>query len=167
MPDPATITTRIDQLDYSGLRILPEYIDHNGHLNAGYYLVLFDRALSYPWRELGIDSEACRAAQRSTFALESRVIFKRELLPGQPLAFDFVVLDYDHKRLHFYQTICHATEGWVAAICEQVSICIDMQTRRSAPWLPEVEANIAALHEADKERPLPAEIGRKLGLQRR
>ena len=35
----------IDTLGYEGFAVLPEYLDRNGHMNVGYYSVLFDQAL--------------------------------------------------------------------------------------------------------------------------
>ena len=40
----ADIVAAIDELDYSGFVVQPEYIDANGHMNVGYYTLLFDKA---------------------------------------------------------------------------------------------------------------------------
>ena len=44
----------IDAVSYRGFAVLPEYIDPNGHMNVGYYSVLFDKALDLPWALLGL-----------------------------------------------------------------------------------------------------------------
>ena len=42
------IAQAVDSIRYSGFVVLPAYIDPNGHMNIGYYSVLFDKALDLP-----------------------------------------------------------------------------------------------------------------------
>ena len=51
-----------------------------------------------------------------------------------PLDFTFQVIDFDAKRLHYFMTMLHANERWLAATSEAISICVDMTTRRSTAW---------------------------------
>jgi len=45
---PSDITQAIDNILYSGFVVPPAFIDPNGHMNVGYYSVLFDQALVPP-----------------------------------------------------------------------------------------------------------------------
>jgi acyl-CoA thioester hydrolase len=161
------IARDIDALDYSQVSILPEHIDANGHMNVGYYALLFDRALDLPWARLGIYSRQILARGYSTFALQSHLHYKRELRLGDALDFDILLLDYDAKRVHYVLRMLHRQERWVAAICEQLSICMNMHTRRSTAWPDAALADIAALYAAHQDRPRPAEVGQALGIRRR
>ena len=38
-------------------KVLPEWIDVNGHMNVAYYVLVFDRAIDVLWERLGITSE--------------------------------------------------------------------------------------------------------------
>lgn len=165
--DRRSLAARIDALDYSGFSVLPEHLDANGHMNVGYYGVVFDKALELPWAALGLYSEEILAAGRSTFALESHLTFQRELRLGEPLDFAFRVLDYDAKRIHYFMAMLHREHRWVAATCEQISICVDMGTRRSTAWPEDALERIAALHAVHAERPRPIEIGRTVGIRRK
>jgi acyl-CoA thioester hydrolase len=167
MVDARALDAEIEALDYSHLKVGPEHIDANGHMNVGYYGVLFDRALDLPWARLGIYSEPIIAAGKSSFALESHLTFQRELRAGDPLAFSLLLLDYDAKRVHYFMRMFHARERWLAATCEQLSICMDMATRRSTDWPPACVANISALFEVHCTRRRPTEAGRTLGIRRR
>jgi acyl-CoA thioester hydrolase len=167
MIDTNDIAQDIDTLDYSAILILPEFIDTNGHMNVGYYALLFDRALDLPWARLGIYSQQILASGYSTFALQSHLPYKRELRLGDALDFDILLLDYDPKRVHYLMRMLHRQERWVAATCEQLSICMDMNARRSTSWPPEALAHIAALHAAHAARPRPAEVGQAIGIRRR
>ena len=82
--------------------VLPEWIDHNGHMNAGYYMVAFDDATG-PWHDfLGIDSAYRRAHGRSTFSIEGHITWDRELREGDPLRMNGQLLGYDDKKTHAF-----------------------------------------------------------------
>ena len=170
MPDTSLphpdLAAAIDALDYSSFKVGPEHIDANGHMNVGYYGVLFDKALDLPWAQLGICWERVRAGGMSTFALESHYTYQRELREGDPLAFSFVLLDYDAKRAHYFMRMFHARERWLAATCEQLSICMDMQVRRSTQWPADCLARITAVSAVHRTRQRPVEAGRLIGIRR-
>jgi acyl-CoA thioester hydrolase len=163
---PADIAVQIDALDYSGMTVLPDYIDGNGHMNVGYYTLLFDKALDRPWERLGIYSEQQLKTGISSFTLESHITYQRELKLGDALRFNLQLLDYDAKRIHYFMRMHHA-DGYMAATCEQISICMDMNVRRSAVWSNAALANIKALFERHKDRPRPPEAGRAIGIRRK
>lgn len=163
MPD---LADRIDNLSYDGFAVLPEYIDPNGHMNVGYYSVLFDKALDLPFAALGLGYAGIKAIGRSTFSLETHVTYQRELHEGDPLDFTFQLLDFDAKRMHYFMTMLHARGRWLAATSEAIAICIDMSARRSTVWPDDQLARLRALHTAHRERPRPAEVGRTIGIRR-
>ena len=65
------IAQAVDNIRYSGFIVLPAYLDPNGHMNVGYYAVLFDKALDLPCNVLGLGSAGIQATGRSSFALET------------------------------------------------------------------------------------------------
>jgi acyl-CoA thioester hydrolase len=164
---PSDIAQAVDRIRYSGLVVLPTYIDPNGHMNIGYYSVLFDKALDLPFEMLGLGSSSIEQTGRSSFALESHVTYQREVHEGDALDFTFQLIDFDEKRMHYFMTMLHARERWLAATSESISICIDMTTRRSTIWPEDRLARLRALHEAHSQRPRPAEIGRVIGIRRK
>ena len=161
------ITQIIDNIRYSGFVVPPAFIDPNGHMNVGYYSVLFDQALDLPWDRLGVGSASTEATGCSTFTLESHVTYQREVHAGDPLDFTFQVIDFDAKRMHYFMTMLHANERWLAATSEAISICVDMTTRRSADWPADRLERLRALHETHARRPRPAEVGRVIGIRRK
>ena len=160
------IAQAIDGIRYAGFAVLPEYIDRNNHMNIGYYSVIFDKALDTPWEMLGLGSVGIGPTGRSSFALENHVTYQREVREGDPLDFTFQLIDFDAKRIHYFMTMLHARERWLAATSESISICIDMTTRRSTTWPEDRLARLQALHEAHSARPRPPEVGRSIGIRR-
>jgi acyl-CoA thioester hydrolase len=166
-PLPSDIVQAIDGIRYDGFLVPPEYIDRNQHMNIGYYSVIFDQALDLPWEMIGLGSFGMKTTGRSSFALESHVTYQHEVREGDPLDFTFQVIDCDAKRIHYFMTMLHARDRWLAATLESISICIDMTTRRSTTWPEDTLARLQALHEAHSLRARPPEIRRSIGIRRK
>jgi len=67
--------------------VRPEWIDHNGHMNMGYYMVVCDFATDAWFEHVGI-GRVYRVAHRvTTFCLEAHMIYHREVRAGDPLRF--------------------------------------------------------------------------------
>lgn len=167
MPETPPFAALIDALEYSGLGVRPEYIDPNGHMNVGYYGVLLDRALDDVWDRLGIGYAQIEHTGKSSFALEAHLTYQREVKLGDELRFVFQLLDYDAKRIHYFLAMRHLAGDALAATAEQLSVCVDMHTRRSTTWPEEALARMAALFAVHRERARPSEAGRVMGIRRK
>ncbi len=139
--------------------VLPGWIDNNGHMNVGYYHVVFDIAAEPFFEFLGLNQEFRQRTGASTFALESHLNFLREVKEGAPLRFEARLLDFDQKRIHFYQEMFHGTEGYLAATYESLSVHVDMAQRRTAPMPDELSARLAAVKQAHAHLPRPWQVG--------
>ena len=144
--------------------VRPEWIDHNGHMNVGYYLVVFDFATDAFMAWVGLDPAHRKAAHVTTFCLEAHVTYHREVRSGDPLRFTTVLLGHDAKRLHFIHAMYHATEGFLASTNELMSLHVSRATRRAAPMADFVLARLAAIQAAHDRLPRPPQAGRRIGL---
>jgi len=72
------------------------------------------------------------------------------------------VVGADEKRLHTFEELRHASEGWLSATSENMSIHIDMTARRTAPFPPDIRARIEAVANTHADVPRPEGIGRKI-----
>lgn len=142
-----------------GFVVKPEWIDSNGHMNVGFYHVVFDQAAESFFAWLGLTPEFRTRTGCSTFALESHLSFVRELDEGAPLGFRSRLLDFDHKRIHFYSEMFHGTEGWLAATYESLGTYVDMSTRRTTPMPADLLQRLEAIREAHRGLPRPWQIG--------
>jgi acyl-CoA thioester hydrolase len=66
--------------------------------------------------------------------------------------------------LHTFQELRHASEGWLSATSENMTIHIDMNARKTAPFPPDIRARIEAVTNAHAAAPLPEGIGRKVAM---
>jgi len=144
--------------------VRPEWIDANEHMNVGYYLVVFDYATDEFFAWVGLDASHRAARQITTFCLEAHVTYHREVRAGDPLRFTTTLLGHDTKRLHYIHAMYHATEGFLAATNELMSLHVDRATRRGAPMAPEILARLAAIQRAHDTLRRPPQAGRAIGL---
>ncbi len=144
-------------------RVRAEWIDHNGHMNMGYYLVVFDFATDEFFRWIGLDEGHRRAARVTTFALEAHVTYHREVREGDPLRFTTLLLAHDAKRIHYIHQMYHATEGYLAATNELMSLHVSEETRRGAPMAPEVLERLRSIQAAHDRLERPPQVGRRMG----
>lgn len=147
--------------------VLPEWIDHNGHMNIGYYGVAFDRAVDVVFAELGLGPTHMERTGQSTFALESHTSYLRELLLGDPLRITWQLLDYDAKRFHFVMVMYHGRDGYAAAVSENMTIYVDLRSRRSTIMPDWLQDRFATILKAHSQVPRPEQVGRTIGIRRK
>ncbi|MEQ9247951.1 MAG: thioesterase, partial [Nitratireductor sp.] len=75
-------------------------------------------------------------------------------------------LDHDEKRLHSYQELRHAEEGWLAATCETLTLHIDMSGPKVTPFPADVLERIAAMRALHEDLPEPVRAGRSIAIRR-
>ena len=124
----------------SVMQIEPQWIDYNGHLNMAYYNVMMDRAIDEMWLDLGIGPTYLKQRHGSTFTAECHVRYLREIHLGDPVQISVYLLDTDEKRLHTFEELRHATEGWISATSENMTLHMDMKERKVAPFPPDIRA---------------------------
>ena len=147
--------------------VRPEWIDYNGHMNVAYYVLAFDHATDRFLEWIGLGERVFVEHSSSFFMLEAHVTYEREVAEGDPLRFTTQLLDWDHKRAHFFHMMYHATDGYLAATNELIGLHVDMTARRSAPFPEVCRQRLSALAAAHGRMPRPAQIGSVIGLSKK
>jgi acyl-CoA thioester hydrolase len=148
----------------STMRVASAWIDYNGHMNMAYYHVLFDRAMEEGFSLVGLGHEYVEERKASFFAAEIHTLYRRELKVRDEVRVTLQLVDFDEKRIHYYLEIRHATDGWVAASMEGLSLHMDMQTRKVAPFPDDIAANLAVMRAAHTRLARPQALGRVIGI---
>src|SRR5258708_6526736 len=146
----------------SVMQIDPQWIDYNGHLNMAYYNVMFDRAIDELWLKLGIGPVYMKERHGSTFTAECHVRYLREIHLGDPVQIAIILVGADEKRIHTFKELRHATEGWLSATSENMTIHIDMTARKVAPFPSDIRARIQAVADSHAAIPRPEGVGRRV-----
>jgi acyl-CoA thioester hydrolase len=143
-------------------RVLPEWIDLNAHMNVAYYVLAFDLAVDELWDRFGITEDHIREMNSSTFAVESHVIYRREMTLDDPYLVTAQILAFDEKRIHQFQRMYHAEDHYLAATAEWMNLHVDLNTRRVAPWPAEILADIRKVAESQGSWEWPGDAGRQM-----
>ena len=151
----------------STMGVEPGWLDYNGHLNMAYYHVLFDRAVDEAFELVGLGADYLREANASYFVAEIHTVYKREVKATDKVQVTLQLVDHDEKRLHFYQEIRHASEGWLAATCENLSLHVDMASRKVTPFPAKILGNLEVMKAAHDRLARPEALGRVIGIRRR
>ncbi len=149
------------------MRIEPQWIDYNGHLNVAYYNVLFDRAVDEAYELIGLGPDYLKQHGHSTMVVETHVRYLREVHETDPLRVSVQLLDYDAKRFHLFEQLLHATENWVSATCETMTLHVDMAAKKVAPFPESVMRLLERMKVAHAVLPAPDGAGRSVNMPRK
>lgn len=148
------------------LDLQPGWIDYNEHLNMAYYNVLFDIGCEAVWDWIGFGTDYLEKTNHTTYAVEFRIRYLRELKLGDRVKTLFRVVDYDRKKFHHFAELRHE-DGWLAATGEGITLHVDRSGPRVAPMPDAIHRNVGLLHAAQRDLPPPDGLGRPIGLVRR
>src|SRR5476649_1175620 len=159
-PEPAFMAPFVSSV----MRVEPQWIDFNGHLNMAYYNVLFDRAVDEVYELIGLGPAYLKQHNHSTMVAETHVRYLRELRQSDAVRVSVQLLGYDAKRIHLFETLLHATENWVSATCESMTLHVDMTAKKVAPFPDSVMHPLARMKAAHAVLPLPEGAGRRVAM---
>jgi acyl-CoA thioester hydrolase len=101
------------------MKVEPEWIDYNGHLNMAYYNVLFDRA----WTRLTSSWLRARLSERYAtfhFTAEAHIRYLLEPARRRAGACDLQLPGFRCKAHARFRTAFHAEGGWLSATSENM-----------------------------------------------
>jgi len=143
------------------VRVLPEWVDYNGHAHESRYLQVFGDATDALLRYLGIDATYL-ATGASYYTVETHLSHLREASAGDNLDVTTQVLGFDEKRLHLFHEL-HRSDVLVAT-AEQMLLHVDTTAGRAQPARPELLSRIGKLAAAHAVIPKPERSGRAIGI---
>ena len=143
-------------------KVLPEWIDHNGHMNLAYYVLAFDLATDDFFDVFGLDQSYRDTTGCSTFSGNIHVFYKRELHEGDAFRVTSTLLGFDDKRIRFMNQMYRADDGSEVALMEAISLHVDLTERRVCPMREPLPAGLAAIQAAQGEIEIPSEIGKTI-----
>ena len=147
--------------------VIEDWIDYNGHLNMAFYNVIFDRAVDHFYDLLGVGSLYARSGAGSCFTLEVHVHYLNEVSINDELELHLQLLNYDKKRLHFFQQMYHKAQGLLAATSEQLALHVDMNTRKSGDFPQHVFDSLDVMATTHFKLDAPPQVGHTIGIQRK
>ncbi len=144
--------------------VLPQWVDYNGHLNDGYYMVVFSQATDALMESIGLGPAGRQATGHTIYTLEAHINYLQEVRQDVPIEVRVQVLGSDTKRLHVYMTLHVADTEPVLAASEQMFLNVDSAGPRAARFAPGVLPRVQALTAAHKRLARPKYAGRTIAL---
>ena len=145
--------------------VIEDWIDYNDHLNMAFYNVIFDRAVDHFYDLLGVGSIYARSGAGSCFTLEVHVHYLNEVSLNDELELHLQLLNYDKKRVHFFQHMYHKAQGYLAATSEQLALHVDMTTRKSGEFPQHVLDSLEHMAANHLQLDTPSQVGHQIGIK--
>jgi carnitine 3-dehydrogenase len=143
-------------------RVLPEWLDYNGHMTESRYLQVFGDSTDALLRYLGVDT-AYVASVGSYFTVETHLSHLREAEAGDPLHVTTLVLGQDEKRLHVFHSLYRSNDGELLATAEHMLLHVGVADERAVPARPDLRERVASLAAAHSALQRPVRVGRRIG----
>lgn len=137
-------------------RVLPEWIDYNGHLSEAYYVLVFGFATDALMERAGMDAGYRERTGCSLYTVEAHVRYLREVPPEAELEVWTRVVSAGAKKVR----VCHEmwSDGVLRATEEVMALHVDQVNGGTAPFPEEVLARLA-----DGIAEAPDYAGRSIG----
>ena len=147
-------------------KVLPEWVDYNGHMSEAFYVLVFGFTTDTFLDLIGMDADYRRRSGMSLYTLEVHVSYLREVREGEAVAVTTQLLDLDHKRAHVFHMMHHGEDDRLVATEEVMLLNVDTAKARSTPFPEEVLTQFRKIREAHTRLPAPEQAGRSVAIRR-
>jgi acyl-CoA thioester hydrolase len=125
--------------------VFPWHCDQMGHMNVMWYVGKFDEATWNLVAAIGITPTYVRETRSGMAGVQQNITYKRELFPGAIVEVQSHIVNITEKKLVFIHEMRDAEHDEICARCELTAVHLDLTTRRSKPFPPNVKARAQAL----------------------
>jgi acyl-CoA thioester hydrolase len=136
--------------------VRPEWIDYNGHLSEGYYVVVFGFATDAVMPRFGMTPEYLVATGTSLYSVEAHVRYLDQVPPGARLEVRSSIIGVTAKLLWLWHEMW--CEGRLRATEEVLMLHVDSRAGRACPFPDALRARLEAL-----VVPPPEHASRRIG----
>nr|MCW2728017.1 3-hydroxybutyryl-CoA dehydratase [Aeromicrobium sp.] len=143
----------------------PEYIDLNGHMNIGHYLLLGAEGLWLRCTDLEMGDTYIPERGLSNFTAEHHIRYFAEVLEGERVSTHVRLLDRSDKVLHAIALIVNRSRQQLACTVEVTLVHMDMASRRSTSFPDDIAPLVDAAIKAD-DLGWPAPVCGSMGARR-
>jgi acyl-CoA thioester hydrolase len=112
--------------------VRPEWIDYNGHLSEGYYVLVFGHASDAAMAAIGMTPEYLAETGTSLFSVEAHVRYLDQIPPGARLEVRTSVIGLTAKLLWLWHEMW--AEGRLRATEEVLMVHVDTVAGRASPF---------------------------------
>jgi len=146
-------------------RVLPEWIDFNGHMNAMYYGMQFQtHAENFLETIVGFGHSFAEAEGAGPFLLQVQILYLGELKEGEAFHINARLLDHDTKRMHmFFEMV--SEDKRLCATAEYINMNVNLTARRGQEFPDWLIARLVEMKAAHATLDRPKQAGASMGLR--
>ena len=125
---------------------IPEsYLDSMGHMNVMWYTHLFGKATCGLFHLVGMNRQYFQDNHAGSFALAQFFRYRKEVRVHEHVTLRSRLVARSEKQFHVIHFMTKGDEHVLAATGEFLAAHIDMQTRRTSPFAPNIAENLDRL----------------------
>ncbi|WP_396912200.1 thioesterase family protein [Mycolicibacterium sp.] len=113
-------------------RVIDEWIDYNGHLNEGYFGVLFGRAVDDVLEQIGAGADYRRTSNCAVFSAEAHIRYLAEVPPRSQVEIRNCIIAAGAKLIVTWHELY--VDGKLCATEEVLGLHVDRTVGRVAPF---------------------------------
>ena len=121
------------------------HCDHMGHMNVMWYVGKFDEATWNLAAMMGMTAQYLKDAQRGMAAVDQRIAYRREALPGDVLTIRTAIIEVRPKSVRFVHEMRRGDLGDLLATMVVTGVHIDAVGRRATQFAPPIFASAQAM----------------------
>ncbi len=149
-------------------KIVPEWIDYNGHLRDAYYGVALSHALDDLMDQLGLDAAYRQRTHCTLYTLELHLHYLHEVKAADELCLSNCILDADAKRLHVGCRFTCGDSNQAVATAEAMLLHVRQGEKPASAAFPaEIAAHLQSLKIPPEARAAWGPGSRRIEIQRR
>jgi carnitine 3-dehydrogenase len=142
------------------VRVIPEWIDYNGHMTEHRYLDLFGQTTDQFLALIGVDA-AYLDGGHSYYTVETHIMHRDEAKAGDALHVDTQLLSFDAKRIHLIHSLKRGETELASA--EQMLLHVDTKAGKAVAADPVILQTLEDLTLSQKGLTVPTAVGRYVG----
>jgi carnitine 3-dehydrogenase len=136
-----------------------DWTDYNGHMTESRYLHAFADATDMFMEMIGCDTDYIECGG-SYFTAETHIRHLDETHAGARIRIETICLLGEGKKMHLFHQMYEGTR--LLATGEHLLLHVNLESRKSAPPAPHVEAKLREIATAHAALPRPEGIGRAI-----
>jgi len=125
------------------------HCDHMGHMNVMWYVGKFDEATWNLAATMGLTAQYMKDARRGMAAVDQRIAYRREALPGDVLTIRTAIIEVRPKSVRFVHEMRRGDLGDLLATMVVTGVHIDGVGRRATEFAKPILASAQAMKVAD------------------
>jgi acyl-CoA thioester hydrolase len=149
-------------------KLLPEWIDYNGHLRDAYYGLVLSYAIDDVMDHLGLDAAYRERTHCTLYTLELHIHYLHEVMSSDELEVTTSILDADRKRIHVGCRFACSRLSDAVATGEVMLLHVHQGDKPASAAFPApIERQLDSLKVSGDENAAWGPGSRKIQLQRR